>query len=344
MNAAGTQPAAQRNPEKKCMNKCADCQKKKKENHVHGVGKKIITLLLMVVSTAVLAQDGSKPVLPFRDDPFNHPMLPFYIVLFFIGVVIILVALVSIYLVKVVNLFISEAEKERARQLGITYQPKPAWWNKFLKRVNASVPVDEESSIEIDHSYDGIKELDNHLPPWWKWLFVGTVIWGVIYFIAYHAGGNLPLQLEEYENELVYAEEQARKIKASQPQAVIDEEALVYTADAEILAGGKSVFLMNCVACHGPSGEGNSIGPNLTDEYWLHKGSVKDIFSTVKKGVVDKGMPAWGKTMSPKDVRDVTFYVMSLQGSKPANPKAPQGELFKPEPVPPDSVKTQAAL
>ncbi len=301
----------------------------------------LAAMLLFTVNT-VFAQASAQP--SFLDDPFNNPMTPLYLITALIVIVIVLIAFVGFYLIRVVNMLTTEAEKDQAAKLGIVYAPRPTWWSRFIKEVNASVPVEDEQSIELDHAYDGIRELDNHLPPWWKWLFIGTVVWGVVYLVVYHMGGNMPLQIQEYENELAHAEEQLNKLKASQPQAVIDVNTLEYSADAEILSNGKSVYTTNCVACHNSDGGGNAIGPNLTDAYWLHKGDVKSIFTVVNGGVVEKGMPAWGKTMSPKDVRDVTFYVMSLQGTTPANPKAPQGELFTPAVVAADSTAVQAAL
>jgi cytochrome c oxidase cbb3-type subunit III len=281
----------------------------------------------------------------FQDDPFNDPLLPLYVVTSFVFLVIVLVLLVSLYVIKVLNMFIAEAEKERALKLGIAYMPKPSWWDKLTQNLNRSVPVEQENEIELEHSYDGIKELDNHLPPWWKWLFYGTIGWAGIYIIVYHFVGNLPLQLQEYQDEVAVAEEQARVLKASRPQEAIDVSTLAFTGDQAIIEKGKSVFMgNNCGSCHRNDGGGNTIGPNLTDQYWLHGGDVKEIFTTVKDGVVEKGMPAWGKALSPQDVRDVTFFIMSLQGSNPANGKAPQGKLIKTASVKSDSTNIQASL
>lgn len=333
--------------EKKCSGKCKDCQKKKKNDTVLIKTIGVLVMMLILSSTTVFAQDAAPAQSSFWTDPINHPMTPLYLITTLIFVVIVLVAFVGLYLVKVVNLLTVQAEKEKAEKLGIVYVPRPTWWSKFVKQVNASVPLEQEETIELDHEYDGIKELDNHLPPWWKWLFVGTVIWGVIYFVIYHVSSSMPLQLQEYENELVYAEEQVNKLRTSQPQAIIDINTLEYSADAEILSNGKTIYTTNCVACHNSDGGGNAIGPNLTDDYWLHTGDLKSIFNTINVGVVEKGMPAWGKTMSAKDVRDVTFYVMSLHGTTPANPKAAQGELYIPEvkpTAPADTTTIQAAL
>jgi cytochrome c oxidase cbb3-type subunit 3 len=190
------------------------------------------------------------------------------------------------------------------------------------------VPVAKEQDIDLGHSYDGIRELDNHLPPWWTGLFYACIIWGAGYLVVYHVTDSFPLSIDEYENELARADEQAKVLRASKPAEVIDENTLVYSADADLIAKGKIVFASNnCGSCHRADGGGNTIGPNLTDKYWIHGGSVKSIFATVNKGVVEKGMPAWGKVMTAADVRNVTFYIMSLQGSNPADAKAPQGTL-----------------
>ena len=165
--------------------------------------------------------------------------------------------------------------------------------------------------------------------------------------IAYHVSFSLPLSGDEYKNEVAEAEAAKKALQASQPAAVIDENALVYDGNAEFVAKGKVVFTgNNCQSCHRDDGGGNGIGPNLTDDYWIHGGTIKEIFVTVNKGVIEKGMPAWGKVMSPADVRNVVFYVMSLRGTNPANPKAPQGNKYVPEEVKPkaDTVSARASM
>jgi cytochrome c oxidase cbb3-type subunit 3 len=282
----------------------------------------------------------------FSEDPFSNPLLPFYLVTALVFAVVVLVAFVAIYMIRILNLLAAEAEKEKALKQGLVYVPKPNWWARFSQKMNASVPVEQEKNIELDHNFDGIKELDNHLPPWWKWLFYGTIGWSAVYLVVFHISSSLPLSLGEYQEEVAQAEEQVRKLKASQPQVEIDANALAFSLDSvTLITNGKKVFTdNNCGSCHRADGGGNTIGPNLTDEYWLHGGHIRDVFSTVKNGVVEKGMPAWGRSLSPQQVRDVTFYVLSLQGSNPANGKSPQGEIFKANIVQSDSSKVQASL
>ena len=306
--------------------------------------KKIFFSVLGLFTTLnAWAQEATKEK-SFWDDPFNHPLLPFYSLIAFIFVIILLVIAVSVVLIRTMNLFIAQMEKQRAEKMGQVYVPESSWLGKLWDKLNAAVPVTQEKDIELDHNYDGIKELDNHLPPWWKWLFYLSIIWAFVYIGVYHLSYSLPLSGQEYENEVAQATAAQQKFLESQPKAVIDESTLVYTPDATILEKGKAVFVRNnCGSCHRKDGGGNAIGPNLTDEYWLHGGGIKNVFTTIKTGVVEKGMPAWGKSMSPTDVRDVAFFILSLQGTKPANAKASQGELYKPE-VKTDSTKTQAAL
>jgi cytochrome c oxidase cbb3-type subunit 3 len=279
----------------------------------------------------------------FWSDPINSPMLPVYMVTTFLVIAIILTGLVMTYVLKVLRLFVRQEEMERAKKSGIRVEQKVSWWSKFWQRINAFVPVSQERDIDTGHEYDGIRELDNHLPPWWTGLFYATILWSVVYIVVYHVTDSFPLSQGEYAAELVEAAEQSRALLASQPPLVFDEATLDYSADEAILTNGKAVFSSsNCGSCHRNDGGGNGVGPNLTDEYWLHGGSVGNIFSTINKGVVDKGMPAWGKVMSPKDVRDVAFYIMSLQRNRPIDAKAPQGDLYKPGATTSDSLKTQA--
>ncbi len=310
--------------------------------------KKWILTLLICIPVASFAQESAPTESQsFWNDSINHPMLPLYLVTALVFVVFLLVMIVAIYIIQVLNLVVRKAAEEKAAREGKVYVAQPGWGESFWQRVNASVPLTKEKTIELDHNYDGIRELDNHLPPWWKWLFYGTIAWGVVYLIVYHVTDSLPLSIQEYENQVASAEEAKLKHLASQPSAVIDENTLEFTADVDLIANGKKAFSMNnCQSCHRADGGGNVIGPNLTDAYWLHGGSVKEIYVTVKNGVVEKGMPAWGKAMSPKDVRDVTFYVISLQGTNPPDPKAPQGSLVAPEQpkVKSDTTKTTASL
>ncbi len=212
--------------------------------------------------------------------------------------------------------------------------PKPKKeWNFHLPKAfdsfNKSVSIEQEGDIMLDHDYDGIKELDNDLPPWWKYGFYLTIVWAVAYLFYFHLGGGGKLSRDEYNNEMEVAklakEEFMRNAKNN-----VDENTVAF--DAEMIAEGTNLFKANCAACHGNAGEGN-VGPNLTDEYWLHGGSVKDVFKTIKYGWPNKGMKAWESDFSAVQMQAIASYIQSIHGSNPANAKAPQGEIYAAEGV-----------
>lgn len=188
-----------------------------------------------------------------------------------------------------------------------------------------------EAAITLDHEYDGIRELDNNLPSWWKYMFYATIVFAVIYLFYYHVFYAGPLQTEEYQTELAVAAARKASNLASSG-AKIDENSVVLLTDEADLGKGKNTYVTSCAACHGAQGEGG-VGPNLTDDYWLHGGSVKDIFRTITNGVPEKGMISWKASLNPTQIQQVTSYVKSLHGSKPANGKDPQGTLYTEEPA-----------
>lgn len=299
--------------------------------------KLLISFLTLGFSTAAFAQEAAAETKSFWSDPLSHPAFPLYAILALIGLVIVLIGAVAVATLRVLNELSETMEREKAAKLGVVYKPRPSFWDKFTTAANAAVPVEQEKSIELDHNFDGIRELDNHLPPWWKYLFYFTIVWGIIYVVVYHFTDSLPLQLDEYRNEVAAAE-------MAKPKSKFDEAMLAYTADAAILAKGKETYITSCAPCHGAAG-GGVVGPNLTDEYWLHGGTVKDIYATIKNGVTEKGMAAWASSLSPEQIRDVTFFIVSIKGTNPPGAKAPQGTQVAPEaPAQSDSTKTQASL
>jgi cytochrome c oxidase cbb3-type subunit 3 len=217
-------------------------------------------------------------------------------------------------------------------------------WVKWWDKLNSFRPMKEEAKIDLGHNYDGIRELDNRLPPWWLYGFYVTIVFAGIYLWRYHVSHTAPLSGEEYAIAMAKAEaEKEAYLKKSANN--VDENTVVLLTDASALAAGKNVFATNCAACHLTDG-GGSVGPNLTDDYWLHGGSVKDIFKTVKYGVPEKGMRSWKEDLSPMQISQVTSYIKSLKGTKPANPKEPQGSLFEesaPEGAAADSAKPKIA-
>ncbi|QNL48696.1 c-type cytochrome [Olivibacter sp. SDN3] len=198
------------------------------------------------------------------------------------------------------------------------------WWNKLM----GLHPLAEEDDLVIDHAYDGIRELDNPTPAWFMGLFYATIVFGAVYLSVYHVFGVGLSQEEEYEQEMLLAENERKAYLESQANNV-DENTVELDLHPETIAAGKVIFDQSCMPCHGALGEGG-IGPNLTDNYWLHGGSIKDIFRTIKKGVPDKGMIAWEQQLTPAQIAQVSNYISSIVGTGPSNAKAPQGELYEP--------------
>jgi cytochrome c oxidase cbb3-type subunit 3 len=234
---------------------------------------------------------------------------------------------ITIYFLRLKNKF----QKEAIIRTGKVHQPtglRKFWSNLDKRFFTKAAPLEKEADVLLDHDYDGIKELDNALPPWWKWGFYFTIIVAVIYLLRFHVFKTGPTPEEEYNKEMQIASAKL-DLYRSKHKAQFDEST-VTLADAAGIAEGKKIFTSTCFPCHGTNGEGNAVGPNLTDKYWLHGGSINNVFKTITYGVPDKGMQAWGKTFSPTEVRDLASYVLSLQGSNPPNAKPPQGDLYEP--------------
>jgi len=256
-----------------------------------------------------------------------------------VAIVSVLVLLVAIYTLQVLKVFVKNEQLKTSKETGVEVNEEPSLWQKFLDVANNRAPIEKEADILLDHNYDGIRELDNHLPPWWKWLFYVTIIFGVFYVVGHHFTDWFPLQGMEYEIEMAVASLESQARGAANTEAGgFDESMLVYSDDATIISAGAKTYSRNCVPCHGASGEGNTIGPNLTDNYWLHGGEIKDVYTTIKEGVPAKGMISWKSQLSPTEIRDVATYILSLSGSNPPNAKAPQGTLKGEAPAATESV------
>lgn len=196
-------------------------------------------------------------------------------------------------------------------------------FTNYLTRLQ---PMEKEKDIMFHHDFDGIRELDNRIPPWFNFMFYGTIIWAVIYLFVFHIFDDGQIQSKEYLAEINQAKiERDYLIKTG---AFINEETVTLLNDASTLAEGKDIFAKNCVTCHSADG-GGLVGPNLTDEYWIHGGGIKNVFKVIKEGVPAKGMISWQTQLDPKKMQAVASYVISLQGLKPANPKAPEGPKWE---------------
>lgn len=289
---------------------------------------KIIPFVLL--STTLLAQD---PVNATKNES-GVMEWTLYNIVFIVGGIVIIGAFVAL-----LNLFNKMIEVQKIRILeangivtteNVATIEQESWWSRMYERWTKAVPIKEEKDIMLDHDYDGIRELNNILPPWWVALFYVTIAMGVVYFAYYHVFDYGDSQKEEYEAAVAQAEKSVKAYLASRSD-LVDESSVTVISDATQLAVGAAIYQTNCISCHGTAGEGNTIGPNLTDQYWLHGGNIKDVFKTIKYGVPEKGMISWKSQLRPADMQKVASYILSLQGTNPPNGKEAQGELYVPE-------------
>lgn len=205
-------------------------------------------------------------------------------------------------------------------------QPEKSMFARFWEKLQGTVPVEREKEILFEHEYDGIRELDNSLPPWWLWMFYITIGIAVIYLYVNHISDSRMSSGERYEVQMATAKKEVDDYLAKRVDEVTEKNVVKLT-DAKSLSEGAEIFKAMCAVCHGPSGEGG-VGPNMTDAYWIHGGDIKDLYKTVKYGVPEKGMISWTAQLRPSDMQKVSSYILTLQGTNPANPKAPQGDLW----------------
>lgn len=219
-------------------------------------------------------------------------------------------------------------EEEKSLIPAIEGEEGAGFWRRFWNRFNDSVPLAREAEVATDHEYDGIRELDNRLPPWWLYGFYFTILFAVVYLFRFFFL-DMPTQEEEYQADMQKAREEVKVYLASLDN-LIDENSVTLSTETSELNAGKAVFESNCAVCHAADG-GGGVGPNLTDKYWLHGGDMPSIFKTIKYGVPAKGMIAWESQLSPKKMQQVASYIYLMEGTTPANPKDAQGELFERE-------------
>ncbi|GAA4307874.1 cbb3-type cytochrome c oxidase N-terminal domain-containing protein [Pontixanthobacter gangjinensis] len=219
-----------------------------------------------------------------------------------------------------------EARVEYDRILQAKKQDRFGWIKKAYDKLLDKKPIEKEEEIILDHNYDGIKELDNNLPPWWLYGFYVSIIFAGIYLARYHIFDG-PTQKEEYLVEVAEARAAVEEYKKN-AKGLIDANTVEILTGEEDIKAGKAIFSGNCAACHKIDG-GGGIGPNLTDSYWILGGGIKNVFNTISEGGrAGKGMVAWKTDLNPEEIAQVSSYVLSLHGTTPAEPKEPQGELW----------------
>lgn len=275
-------------------------------------------------------------VMEYFIDSGDHPaFIKYPMVAVFLFVLLFLLIAIEITLNAVNTItyrLLSDEEKAKlAHEDSLSLKDK-SWYKNLMQRLTKTVPIEDEKQLLMDHDYDGIKELDNNLPPWWVYLFYACIIFAVIYLVRFEIMGA-PDQEAELKSEMAQAKIEVAEYMKTAPD-LMDEKTVTLLTDAADLDAGKAIFTTNCVACH-RADAGGQIGPNLTDDHWILGGGIKNLFHTITNGGRDgKGMIAWKGTLKPKEIQAVASYVISLRGSNPKDPKAPDGEIWVDENAP----------
>lgn len=304
-----------------------------KRKNASGVMSKAAALaLLLLVAQGSFAQAAETATGPRSGDLFSSATTTWILV-----VVIAVIAMLIVYFSFLTNSFIHQKTAETKAAIAkanntVVEDNEESWWKTLWNKMNSFKPLTEEATIDTGHSYDGIRELDNITPPWFIAGFVGTIIFAAIYLFNYHVSKSSPLQIEEYNIQMAEAAKEDAARLAIQGNKV-DENTITMLSGTDIELGKKVFAAKNCSSCHGATGGSmpGGVGPNLTDDYWIHGGSIKDVFKSIKYGWPEKGMISWKDQLSAKEMAQVASYIMSIRGSNPAGAKEPQGDLYKAE-------------
>lgn len=263
----------------------------------------------------------------FIDSGDKPAFIKFPMVSLFLFVFLFLLIAIEITIKAVDTITYQLLTEEQKAKLGENLeQSGNSWYSKLMEKMTQSVPLEKESEFLLEHDYDGIKELDNNLPPWWVYLFYACIVFSIVYLVRFEIMGadNQEMELKK---EMAQAQIDIAEYKKNAPD-LMDEKTVTLLTDAEGLAAGKAIFTTNCVACH-RADAGGQIGPNLTDDQWILGGGIKNVFHTLVNGGRDgKGMISWKGTLKPKEMQQVASYVLSLKGSNPKDPKAPEGDVW----------------
>jgi cytochrome c oxidase cbb3-type subunit 3 len=284
--------------------------------------KIILSLTLATIAVPALADDDHSLMSPQLQNYIGYGVILAALVLF-IAVMLFLLRTFKI-LTRVILKFEGKTEAQIDAELApvkkaTPAKPKGEVWQKLL----SLKPMAAEESLLMEDEYDGIRELDNPIPAWFMYLFYATIAFAVCYLLIYQVFRLAPLQYEEYRQEMAQAAV-AQKAYLSKAANRVDESSVKLTTDKAVLTEGATIFSQNCTPCHGAHAQG-IIGPNLTDDYWLHGGKINQVFKTIKYGVPTTAMQSWEGHLMPKQIAAVANYVKSLHGTNPPGAKAPQG-------------------
>ncbi|OOB83740.1 cbb3-type cytochrome c oxidase N-terminal domain-containing protein [Flavobacterium columnare] len=255
----------------------------------------------------------------------KYPILNVILLIFLL--ILVAVELVLNATDKVLDTLLTD-EQRKAKELEDNLPfTETQFFKGILQKLTRSRKVEEENELIMNHNYDGIQELDNVLPPWWVYLFYGTIAFAFIYLVRFHMLGHDD-QTAEFEKEMAIAKVQVEEYKKTAPD-LMDKETVTLLTDAESINAGKAIFQTNCIACHKADG-GGAIGPNLTDKHWILGGGIKNVFNTIMEGGrAGKGMISWKDQIKPSDIQKIASYVLSLQGTNPAGAKDPEGDVWE---------------
>ena len=272
-----------------------------------------VLLIVFIVFCAAeyFIDSGSKPAF------IEYPQVAIFLVLFTLLLVAVEIVVASMN--SLTKALLSEEQLKEAEE--------NSWYKNLLKKLTKTKPIEEEGEIILDHNYDGIKELDNSLPPWWLYGFYASILFAAIYLIKYEVL-NGDSQKVEYEKEVAAAKIAIEEYKKTAVDLVDAKTVVALTEDGDIKKGAE-IFKINCVACHRADG-GGAIGPNLTDDNWILGGGIKNIFHTITEGGRSgKGMIAWKQSLKPSEIQLVASYILTLHGTNPTDPKEPEGDIWK---------------
>jgi cytochrome c oxidase cbb3-type subunit 3 len=263
-------------------------------------------------------------------DSGDHPaFIKFPMVSLFLFVFLFLLIAIEITVSAVDTItyqLLTDEQKQKLENAETAGFKESEWYKKLLKTLTRTEPIENEGQLLLDHDYDGIKELDNTLPPWWVYLFYACIVFAVVYLVRFEIMGGDD-QETELKNEMAQAKIEVAEYMKTAPD-MMDEKTVTLLTDPASLAEGKAIYTTNCVACH-RADAGGQIGPNLTDDQWILGGGIKNVFHTLVNGGRDgKGMISWKATLKPKEMQKVSSYIISLKGSNPKDPKAPEGEIW----------------
>ncbi|MEP7229281.1 MAG: cbb3-type cytochrome c oxidase N-terminal domain-containing protein [Ginsengibacter sp.] len=302
------------------------------KNKISKVLPLLLTGIFLSAAQSSSAQDVAQETIQTVSNYGGMSPRTFYLFASVLGTEVIII----FFLIFFIKSFSAELLPEKKTK-PVTEGKWQIWWKRFRKKLTRAVPVEKEEEVLLDHEYDGIRELDNALPPWWKFGFYITIAFSIAYLLYFHvlSYGQNPTQ--EYNTEMAKAKAKQEIYEANNKDKI--DENNVPMADAAGLAIAKEIFTAKCFACHGAAGEGGA-GPNLTDDYWLHKGSLNDIYHSIKVGYPDKGMQSWASVYTPKEISELASYVKNFHGTNPPNAKAPQGDIYVDSSAAQDSTKS----